>query len=150
MDVIDKLNDMIALDIDAVHAYEAAIKRLEAIELRQQLRQFQADHERHVSALSAVVVKLGGTPRARGDVMGVLRQGFTAVTAMMGDESALRAMRGNEEMLARAYRAALDALWPDEVKTLLEQSYADEERHLAFVTEAEKMRRGYDEPRRVP
>jgi len=148
MHITDKLNDLIALDLDAVHAYEAAIKRLEAVDLRTQLRQFQMDHERHIHELSAVVMRLGGKPRTKPDVKGFFIQGFTAMNAMMGDAGALRAMKGNEELTTKTYRNALDnVVWPDDIRALIVRNYEDEQRHLQFVLEALKLRREFDEAR---
>jgi hypothetical protein len=45
--VIDKLNDLIALDYDAARAYESAIQRMQSVHLIRQLRTFQVDRERH-------------------------------------------------------------------------------------------------------
>src|SRR5262245_15750164 len=100
-DLNDRLNDLIAIDIDAVNAYEAAIKRIKAVDVARQLRQFQLDHERHINELTALVLKLGGKPRQHADVKGVFLQGFAAVSSMIGDEAALKAMKNNEELTTK-------------------------------------------------
>ena len=79
--MIDRLNNLIALDYDAARAYEAAIQRVEARHLIERLRSFQVDHERHIQELGGVVKGLGGKPRAGPDLKGFLIQGFTAVTS---------------------------------------------------------------------
>ncbi|HSP78238.1 MAG TPA: DUF2383 domain-containing protein, partial [Myxococcaceae bacterium] len=53
--MVEKLNDLIALDYDAVGAYEAAINRMDVEFLRMRLREFQQDHERHIRELSQAV-----------------------------------------------------------------------------------------------
>lgn len=135
-DDLDRLDDLIALDIDAVNAYEAAIRRIHSEPIRQRLEQFQADHERHIRDLSAWVEKMGGKARTRPDLKGFLLKGFTAITSMMGDEAALKAMQGNEELTTRTYRRAVGAQWSDELRKLIEANYADEQRHLAYVQQA--------------
>ncbi len=135
--LIDKLNDLIALDYDAVNAYESAIKRINSQQIREPLRQFQADHERHIRDLSAVVSQMGGKPRQRPDSKGFFIQAFTAVTSMMGDRAALMAMRGNEQLTNRTYdKALVDSVWPQSVRELIERNRDDERRHLAFVEQA--------------
>jgi uncharacterized protein (TIGR02284 family) len=134
--MIEKLNDLIALDHDAVGAYQAAIERIDVEYLRMRLREFQADHERHIRELSDVVVRLGGTPRESPDVKGVILKGFTAVTSMMGTEAALKAMKGNEKLTNSRYHAALQEAWSDDVRVLLHRNYSDEQRHLAFIEDA--------------
>ncbi len=131
--VTDRLNDLIALDIDAVEAYESAIQRMTIEGLRERLREFQSDHERHILELSAVVSRMGGTPRSKPDVKGFFIKGFTAATSMMGDRAALNAMKGNEKLTTSTYRKALQETWPEDVRDLIRRNYGDEERHLAFI-----------------
>jgi uncharacterized protein (TIGR02284 family) len=133
--IMDKLNDLIALDIDAVNAYDAAIKRMSVPFLQELLGSFQQDHERHIRDLSDCVTRFGGKPRSRPDIKGFVLEGFTAVTSMMGDEAALRAMQGNEQLTTRTYKNALDETWPTDVRSIIEGNYADEKRHLAFIEE---------------
>lgn len=39
--VVENLNDLIALDLDAVQAYASAIQRIDAVGIAERLRQFQ-------------------------------------------------------------------------------------------------------------
>jgi uncharacterized protein (TIGR02284 family) len=133
--MIDKLNDLIALDLDAIDAYESAITRIDTVTVRERLREFQGDHHRHVRDLTEAVMRLGGSPRQRPDIKGFFIKGFTAVTSMMGDESALRAMKSNEELTNRTYKKALAESFSSDVRTLIEKNFADEQRHLAYVEE---------------
>ncbi|MFY0563059.1 ferritin-like domain-containing protein [Archangium lansingense] len=134
--MLERLNNLIALDYDAVGAYEAAINRIDVESLRMRLREFQQDHERHIQDLSRVVVGLGGKPRTKPDAKGFILKGFTAVTSMMGNEAALQAMRGNELLTNRTYRVALEEEWSDETRAIIERNFSDEQRHLAFIEEA--------------
>ncbi len=136
-EIVEKLNDLIALDIDAVNAYEAAIGRMNVPVLRERLRQFQQDHERHIRELSQAVMFYAGEPRQRPDAKGYILKGFTSITAAMGDEAALRAMHANEQLTTRTYQKALEKQdWPADVATLIARNYADEQRHLASVEDA--------------
>ena len=83
-----------------------------------------------------VVTRLGGTPRTKPDVKGFILKGFTAVTAMMGNEAALQAMRGNEALTNRTYRMALEEDWSDEARAIIQRNFEDEQRHLAFIETA--------------
>jgi uncharacterized protein (TIGR02284 family) len=133
--LIEKLNDLIALDIDAVNAYDAAIKRIQAADVRDRLRSFQMDHERHIRDLSGCVVDLHGKPRQKADAKGFFLKSFTAITAMMGDKAALTAMKGNEQLTNRGYDKALEENWPPAVRTVIERNRADERVQLAFIDE---------------
>lgn len=131
--LIDKLNDLIALDLDAVSAYESAIERIKAVLVRERLRAFQADHERHIRDLTSVVQSYGGKARNTRDAKGFFIQAFTAITSMMGDKSALTAMKSNEELTNRTYERALEEVWPESIRTIIERNREDERVHLAFV-----------------
>jgi uncharacterized protein (TIGR02284 family) len=132
----DELNDLIALDLDAIESYDAAIRRLSVPAIKNRLVEFRGDHQRHVHVLTELVGRLGGVARKKPDVKGFFLKGFTAITAMMGDESALRAMQGNEKLTNRTYHKALEhPFWTDEIRTVLQANWADERRHLEFIEE---------------
>ncbi len=137
----EKLNDLIALDIDAVNAYEEAIKRMSVGFIQERLKQFQDDHQRHIRDLTAVVDRLGGKPRAKPDVKGFIIKGFTAITSSVGDEGALKAMQSNEKLTNKTYKDACEGVpWPADVRVIIERNFADEQRHLAFVEECLRTR----------
>jgi uncharacterized protein (TIGR02284 family) len=138
--MIERLNELIALDFDAVGAYEAAIDRIDVEFLRSRLREFQGDHRRHIQELSRVVVGLGGKPRDKPDVKGFLIKGFTAITSVMGNEAALKAMQGNEKLTNRTYEHAMRESWTEEVRVIVERNFRDEQRHLAFIEESLRLR----------
>jgi uncharacterized protein (TIGR02284 family) len=132
---ISTLNDLIHLDIDAVHAYRQAIGACEIAEVKTQLASFMADHEQHVTRLEGAVRTLGGVPAAGRDLKGFFIEGFTAVMSR-GDRSALIAMRGNEEITTRRYEAAARANLATEIRALIEKNHQDEVRHLAWIKDA--------------
>jgi uncharacterized protein (TIGR02284 family) len=134
-DVIQELNGLIKLDLDAIRAYDQAIEACEHVTIRGALGEFKRDHEQHVTDLSAQVTLLGGTPATERDLLGVLIEGFTAITSH-GDQSALMAMRGNEELTNRRYASALENELPLAARAVVEKNYQDEQRHLAWIKEA--------------
>ena len=133
---IEKLNDLIQLDLDAVGAYQAAIDRIDVESIRATLAEFQADHRRHIADLSAQVRQMGGEPKDHAGAKGVVLKGFTAITSMMGTEAALRAMQGNEKLTNSTYANTLREPWNAEIRTLLEKNHRDEQRHLAWIEDA--------------
>jgi len=133
MTPIRSLQDLIHLDMDAIKAYEQAIKACEHEKVKTQLRSFQGDHQRHVQDLSEELRKLGEQPDVRTDLKGFFIEAFTAVTSH-GTKSALMAMRGNEQLTTARYKAALDLQdVPDTTKGIVRKSYADEQRHLEWI-----------------
>lgn len=133
-DIVKELNDLVQLDIDAIHAYDAAIKNVDTLSIREALTNFKADHERHVRELSDVVIRFGGTPeKFSPDFKGFLLQGFTAVRSATGTEGALKAMKSNEELTNRTYQKSLGMGFPTDVTALLQKNYSDEQRHIRAI-----------------
>jgi uncharacterized protein (TIGR02284 family) len=136
MSSIRSLQDLIHLDMDAIKAYDQAIRACEHENVASQLRQFRGDHERHVTALSGELERLGEKPDVRTDVKGFFIEKFTAITSM-GTRSALMSMMGNEGLTNARYKAALDLEdVPESAKAVIRVNYADEQRHLEWIKNA--------------
>ena len=133
---ISSVQDLIHLDMDAIKAYEQAIKACEHENVASQLRSFQADHQRHVRELSDEMRKLGEQPKVTTDIKGFFIEKFTAITSM-GTRSALMAMMGNEQLTTSRYKAAQDLQdLPETTKQIIRNNYADEQRHLQWIKSA--------------
>ena len=133
---ISSVQDLIHLDMDAIKAYEQAIKSCEHENVASQLRSFQADHQRHVRELSDEMRKLGEQPKVTTDIKGFFIEKFTAITSM-GTRSALMAMMGNEQLTTSRYKAAQDLQdLPETTKQIIRNNYADEQRHLQWIKSA--------------
>jgi uncharacterized protein (TIGR02284 family) len=131
---ITMLEHLIALDYDALEAYDAAIRRLDDGGFRQQFAEFREDHERHIRELQPVVRHLGGDPPTEGDFRGVLAKGRVTLADVAGDEAILRAMKSSEDDTNTAYersRGRPDV--PDHVHDMLVRNQADEHRHRAWI-----------------
>ncbi len=136
-DIIKHLKSLLQLDVDASHAYQQAIDRIEQASVREQLTKYQEDHERHVREISAKLRDLGETPpKATPDMKGMLIEGFTALRSMTGTEGALKAMKTNEKLTNRKYDEARKMEATSDIHQLLESNYQDEHRHLTYVEES--------------
>ncbi len=135
--LIGRLNDLLMLDHDAVDAYEQAIKRMSSDYCRSKLRDFQADHRRHIAELKDCIVRYEGKPRDHRDIKGFFIKGMTAIQAMAGDEMALKAMQTNEKLTNSKYEeAVMDSSLPEDVREVVVRGRADEARHLEWINEA--------------
>ena len=135
--MIKELNDLIQLDIDAIHAYDQAISNIDATFVSQQLEGFKSDHQRHVTEVSDVVRRLGGDPpEFKRDFKGFLIQGMTAIRSATGNEGALKAMQTNEKTTNKNYKQAVEMEFPADILQLLQKNYDDERRHLAWIEDA--------------
>ena len=133
---ISSVQDLIHLDMDAIKAYEQAIKACEHEVVATQLRSFQGDHQRHVRDLSEELRKLGEQPDVRTDLKGFFIEKFTAITSM-GTRSALMSMMGNEQLTTSRYKAALELQdLPESAKQIIRTNYGDEQRHLEWIKNA--------------
>ncbi|MCD6026492.1 MAG: hypothetical protein K0R08_1011 [Solimicrobium sp.] len=133
---IKKLRDMCQLDIDAVNAYETALKKIDDKEIHNAVEQFRQDHLRHVEELNNLIRKLGGTPTEfTKDLKGYLIEGMTALRSVTGTKGALKAMETNEFITNKNYAEAVreNTDFPEEGRALLQKNYADEKRHLAYI-----------------
>ncbi|HVK75426.1 MAG TPA: PA2169 family four-helix-bundle protein [Kofleriaceae bacterium] len=148
-DVIDRLNDLIQLDHDAISAYDNCIERVgDDVALRTELEAFRGDHDTHVTELGDVVRDLGGTPRGTGrEARSKLVEGLSAIRTAIGVEGALKAMRLTEQVTNRAYEDVLDEELPASARAVVEKNLGDERRHLAAIeTHLDRLRRPLPQP----
>lgn len=133
-ETLKHLEALIHLDIDAVHAYKAAIDRIDLVDVKAKLTEFREDHVRHIRDLSQLIVRFGGVPpKMTPDFKGFVIEGFTALRSMIGNESAIRAMKSNEMLTNKNYDKVLKVDFPTDVKTVIEKNRDDERRHLDYI-----------------
>ena len=136
-EILDQLERLIQLDVDATHAYDQAIKNLEQSLIRDKRLSFQGDHRRHIDVLSEKMRELQGTPPdLTADFKGFFLKGFTALRSMMGTKGALQAMESNEKITTSTYEKAAGLDFPADVAVIVRSNLADEQRHLTFIREA--------------
>lgn len=133
-DLVKLMCDLIALDFDAIEAYEAAIARLKAPNDRESLTRFMGDHRQHVTDLSALVQEMGEEPPTEGDFKRVLTKGKVVLGGLVDDEAVLKAMKSNEDDTNKAYeRATQHQGVPDRVMSVFQKNLGDERRHREWI-----------------
>lgn len=133
-ELIERLNDLIKLDVDAIEAYGQAIKHIKYDDIRGKFLDFQDDHKNHVANLSAIVREFGGEPaKPSPDFKGYLIEGFTALRSITSTKGALEAMASNEELTNRKYEEACGLKFPSHVLKVLMSNFSQEQRHLSFI-----------------
>jgi rubrerythrin len=129
-----KLGSLVQLDIDAVHAYQAAIDKIDHPLIRETMIRFREDHDRHITTLSAAIRQAGESPPEYSpDFKGFLIQGFTSMRSITGTEGALKAMHTNEKLTNKTYDDARGWDLPASVKDLVRSAFEDEQRHIAYI-----------------
>jgi uncharacterized protein (TIGR02284 family) len=133
-DIAALLNALIELDLDAVEAYDAAIKRLKDNDDKRNLSLFMGDHERHVRELQPFVEELGEKAAQKADVKQVLTKGKVVLAGLVGDRLIMMAMKTNEDDTNTAYeRASTRDDLPAHVKAVLVRNLDDERRHREYI-----------------
>lgn len=132
-DIVEKLNDLIELEYDAIAAYQAAIDRLEDKNYQSQLNIFMQDHENHIAALSQLVSQEGGAPAEKGDMNVILTKGKVVIADLAGDEAILKAMLMNEEVTNKSYEKEVLKAYPHPIQSILQDHLADERRHKEWL-----------------
>ncbi|HRI51150.1 MAG TPA: DUF2383 domain-containing protein [Pseudomonadota bacterium] len=133
-EIVSQLNDLIALDYDAIEAYEAALVRLSDPPSKQQLRQFLGDHQRHTVELAGFVSKYGCAPVTKADFKQILTKGKVVLAGLVGDKAILAAMKSNEDDTNSAYeRAIAKTGLPESIRVTLNRNLLDERRHRAWI-----------------
>ena len=111
--LLAELNDLLQLDHDAIGAYSIAIARLRNDGLRQTLREFKRDHERHVESLTRVIGEQGGVAIQLPHLpSGVFKLAIQGLGALGGDAELLLAFKANERQSRDKYRRAAQREFP--------------------------------------
>jgi uncharacterized protein (TIGR02284 family) len=133
-DLIEAMSKLVQLDIDAVHAYDQAIKEIDDPIMRDRLEKFQADHRAHIDGLSKKIEDLGGRPPEQSkDFKGYIIEAFAAVRSFTGLKGALAAMKTTEEITNRHYGEIVSWDAPAEVKEVLRTYFSEEKVHLDYM-----------------
>lgn len=132
--LVDTLKHLIALDFDAISAYQAAIDRLESPKTIRALKEFMTDHWRHTQELTPIVQEYGEVAPTHADGMVILTKGKVLIGQLGGDRGILSAMRSNEGDTNLAYENACSRVdVPPHVLDILQRCLADERRHRAWM-----------------
>lgn len=137
--VIAELSRLMALEIDALHAYDVAIAWVggAGTMIGGELALFKVEHQRHALALHEALHALGGrAPEVEPDVQGVVIGALTPSRRRLNAQEVVEAMRWNEQLTTAVYRKVLATPLPADVRALVERAGDDEQRHLAWLEEA--------------
>jgi hypothetical protein len=136
-EIVAELASLAQLDVDAVLAYDRAIRAIGEGSVARALSGFKIDHERHIVEISQALLALGkNAPALSADLKGSILGGVTGLRSRLGVAQALEAMRTNEQLTTSSYARALAKPFPDDVLEIVRRGDADERRHLAWIERA--------------
>jgi uncharacterized protein (TIGR02284 family) len=131
----EALSNLVQLDIDAVYAYDQALKEIDDPIIKDRLHKFQDDHRNHISSLSKQIEALGGQPPEYSqDIKGYVIEAFAAIRSFTGLKGALAAMKTTEEIANRYYGEVVSWEAPSAVKEVLRTYFSEEKVHLDYIT----------------
>ena len=131
----EALSNLVQLDIDAVHAYDQALKEIDDAIIKDRLLKFQNDHRSHISGLSKQIEELGGQPPENSrDIKGYVIEAFTAIRSFTGLKGALKAIKTTEEITNRYYGEVVSWEAPSAAKEVLRTYFSEEKVHLDYIT----------------
>jgi rubrerythrin len=131
---IATLNDLMQLDHDAVGAYGIAINAATDEAHRQALREFRADHERHIEEITRLIQDRGGKPlQAPHLPTGVFKLAVQKAGALGGQTALLLAFKANERQSRDKYRRVAENSDDLEVADVLARAADDEVRHYDWA-----------------
>jgi rubrerythrin len=133
-ELIAELNDLLALDHDAVQAYSLAIGAISNAEYRDTLAGFRGDHQRHVEQLTQLIQNNGGVPVQLPHLpTGPFKLAVQALGTLGDDRSVLLAFKANQAQVRDKYRRHAARPHGTAVGVILRAAAADEERHYEWV-----------------
>ena len=132
--LIEALSNLVQLDIDAVHAYDQALKEIDDAIIKDRLLKFQDDHRTHIGGLSKQIEELGGQPPEYSqDIKGYVIEAFTAIRSFTGLKGALKAIKTTEEITNRYYGEVVSWKAPSAAKEVLRTYFSEEKVHLDYI-----------------
>lgn len=131
---IATLNDLLQLDHDAVGAYGIAIGATTDEARRETLREFRADHERHIEEITRLIQDRGGKPIQAPHVpTSMFKLAVQKAGALGGETALLLAFKANERQSRDKYRREAEAADDLEVADVLARAADDEIRHYDWA-----------------
>lgn len=135
-ELIAELNDLLALDHDAVQAYSLAIGAISNAEYRDTLAGFRGDHQRHIERLTQLIRNHGGAPVELPHLpTGAFKLAVQALGTLGDDRAVLMTFKANEAQVRDKYRRHAERPHDTGVSAILRGAAADEERHYQWVDE---------------
>ncbi|MFC7739237.1 hypothetical protein ACFQX4_26520 [Roseomonas sp. GCM10028921] len=131
------LVDLLQLENDTLPMYSVAISALRDPALKERLRTFREDHERHARDLKGLIRELGGVPPVLPHLpTGLLKLGVQMAGLPGGDRTILMGFVSNEWQSREKYARYAAKPYPPAVAALIGSHAADEAVHYAWAIEA--------------
>lgn len=134
-DEIEALIALAQMDAEAAAGYETAAELIPSPEIQKALLEFAGDHQRHVEDIRNIISGMEiEVEIAAPDPDISLFVNMSSALAAMGEKPALLSLISTEQFTNAAYGTALELVSDPDVRALIERNYADEQRHLRWLS----------------
>lgn len=110
LSAIERLNEMVRLELASVETYDLALSSIQEIELRGPLQQIRDSHEKRLTLLRERIHTLGGQPARNSGVWGAFARAIQRGADLLGNRVALAALEEGEEQVQKRYTRDIDEI----------------------------------------
>jgi hypothetical protein len=105
----EDINEILRGEMSAVEAYRQVEKKVDDDPESYRLKQFRLDHENAIQYWKREAKEMGKIPEPSSSVWGLVVEAFVGASKLMGDDTALMALKRGEEHGLANYRAMLNS-----------------------------------------
>ena len=118
---IERLNDLIQINIDGAEGYTLAAEKVEDGPLKDRFQQYASERKTFASQLTSEVVSLGGEPATGGNVAAGAHRGWMRLREAVTDsqKAIITECERGEEHAVKAYKEATADALPPRVRSLV-------------------------------
>jgi hypothetical protein len=132
--LIKELQELVQVDIDAVHTYNRVLDEISDEIVHSRLTTFRDNHINHINTLSDEIRSLGGEPPGLTmDFKGYVIEAFAVLRIVTGMKSALKALKIAELITCQYYGQSVSKDVPSALKELIRKHFSDEKIHLEYI-----------------
>lgn len=135
-ELVELLADLRQGSVDARHAYEHVVDKIEDKIMRDRLVTFLDNHKRHTTELTEkmLTLKQDLEVNVSQDIKGYILEMLASIGSAIDTKNGLRGLLPVEEMVNRRYREAVSSGTPEEVHEMLRKHFSDVKIHLDYIT----------------
>jgi len=135
--LVEAIKTLVALDYDALVAYEVAVDNLENYEYKKKFNDFAIEHRRHIIDLGIFLSRSNEEcPNGTNSLKKLLIKGKIELVSLFGDQNILNAILGIEENTNSAYEGLsirITESFDAQLATIIANGLDDERNHKIWL-----------------
>lgn len=135
------LNEILRGEISAVEAYEQVLEKVNKAPETYRLREFHDDHEEACRFWREQLQLRGSLPSQSSSIWGTVVEAFVGASKLLGEETALQALKNGEEHGLNEYKKLLESKELSSLqKNMIKERFIPmQERHIDSINALIKM-----------